>query len=577
MNLQSIVDNLVSDTVNASLPLFIPELILCGTIVLMLLFRVFTSRGGSVPFWLALIGSAAGLWYALPIGPRGLEAGVSHEIFTGMLVYDSVTVFIRSLLLVFLVLFVLLSRLTGIASRDDAQDYFTLVLGATLGMCIMASANHLMTVFLGVEMASVPSYVLAGILKGRPRSSEAALKYSVYGAGAAGVMLYGVSLLAGVLGTAHLPTMARQLAAMDIAGMIEAGEMDGTLMVLALGGLMVMVGLAFKLSAVPFHFWCPDVFHGAPAEIGAFLSVASKAAALALLVRVTIGLGVLPASDGGVGTPREEPVAAAGEAANGSSETPTIAHFAAARLHQPQSDQTDVEPADPLAPVRAFVVRLIAVVAIITCTFGNLAAYGQTNIKRMLAYSTIAHAGYMMMPIAAAVALVGYSEEARLAIAALLFYAGAYLFMNLGAFAIVAVLRNTMGSEEIDDYGGLIRSCPVTTVAMVAILFSLIGLPPLAGFVGKFYIFRSLVVAGGPLMYFVLFVAGVNTVLSLVYYLRVAKVMCMDPEPDTRPPVQLGFIPGFYVAAVSLPVLLLGIYPMLLNTLAVGATKSLFP
>jgi NADH-quinone oxidoreductase subunit N len=580
VNLQSIIDNLISDTLQTSVPLFIPELILCGTVVLMLLLRVFTSRGGAAPFLLSLVGAVAGFWYALPLGARALETGASHEIFTGMLVYDSVTVFIRALLFAFLVLFVLLSRLTGIAERDDSQDYFTLVLGATLGMCVMASANHLITVFLGVEMASVPSYVLAGILRGRSRSSEAALKYSVYGAGAAGVMLYGVSLLAGVLGTAHLPTMARQLAAMDIGGMIDAGEGTGTLMVLALGGLMVMVGLAFKLSAVPFHFWCPDIFHGAPAEIGAFLSVASKAAAIALLVRVAVGLGVLPTGGPPADTGESGQVAAAtGVNAVGTASEDSPFRFAAAaeteELRTPNSELGN--PDEPLAPVRTFIVRLIAVVAIITSTFGNLAAYGQTNIKRLLAYSTIAHAGYMMMPVAAAIALAGRNNtEAQLAIAALLFYAGAYLFMNLGAFAIVAVLRNAMGSEEIEDYGGLIRSCPVTTVALVAILFSLIGMPPLAGFVGKFYIFRSLVVAGGPLMYLVLFVAGINTVLSLVYYLRVAKVMCIDPEPDTRPPVSLGFVPGFFIVAVSLPVLLFGIYPAALSDLAEWAKHSLF-
>jgi NADH-quinone oxidoreductase subunit N len=368
---------------------------------------------------------------------------------------------------------------------------------------------------------------------------------------------------------------------MEIPGMIEAGEGTGTLMVLALGGLMIMVGLAFKLSAVPFHFWCPDVFHGAPAEVGAFLSVASKAAAIALLVRVAVGLGVPPSGEHAATPPEAERVAHAATIQHAmhplTNSTPV--HFAAAdetdELRTPNSEIRTSD--DPLAPVRTFIVRLIALVAIITSTFGNLAAYGQTNMKRLLAYSTIAHAGYMMMPVAAAIALAGRDNaEAQRAIAALLFYAGAYLFMNLGAFAIVAVLRGAMGSEEIQDYGGLIRSCPLTTVAMVAILFSLIGLPPLVGFVGKFYIFRSLVVAGGPLMYLVLFVAGMNTVLSLVYYLRVARVMCMDPEPDTRPPVSFGFVPGFYIAAVSLPVLLFGIYPAALTTLAEWAKHSLF-
>ena len=214
-----------------------------------------------------------------------------------MLVYDSLTVFFRMFLLAFAFWFVILVRMTGLADREDGQDFYTLLLGSTLGMCLMASANHLMTMFLAVEMASVPSYVLAGILKGRRRASEAALKYAVYGAGAAGVMLYGISLLAGLLGTAHLPTIATQARGDGHPGMMAAGEGGGSLMVLALAGLMIMVGLAFKLSAVPFHFWCPDVFEGASAEVDAFLSVASKAAAMALLVRVALGVSVAAAGD----------------------------------------------------------------------------------------------------------------------------------------------------------------------------------------------------------------------------------------------------------------------------------------
>jgi len=194
----------------------------------------------------------------------------------------------------------------------------------------------------------------------------------------------------------------------------------------------------------------------------------------------------------------------------------------------------------------------------------------------MLAYSTIAHAGYMMMAVAAMIALADRGALAQDALAALLLYIGIYLFMNLGAFAIVAFLRNAMGSEEIADYAGLMRSCPVTSVAMVAILFSLVGLPPLAGFIGKFFIFSVLVKAGGALMIFLLVVGGINTVLSLVYYLRVAKTICIDPEPDSRPPVFLGFIPVFYAAAVAVPVLLLGIWPEWLRTIALAASRHLF-
>lgn len=548
MNLQTLIDSLLSDTLDASLPLFQPELALCGTIVLLLLVRVF--RGGErIPsFLLALIGSGLALWWALK---TSWEVHPPQEIFTGMLVYDSLTASMRVFLLAFAVLFVVLARLTGIADREDGQDFYTLVLGATLGMCIMASANHLLTIFLGIEMASVPSYVLAGIVKGRRRSSEAALKYAVYGAGTAGVMLYGISLLAGVLGTAHLPTMASKLAAMDLPAMLVSGEERLTVMVLALGGLMLGVGLAFKLSAVPFHFWCPDVFEGASAEVDAFLSVASKAAALALLVRVGFGLGQL----------HEQPLDVLAtdhvQAVVATADTPNFETVA----FETVQNKTSVDQS-PLSPVRRYFVILTAIVAVVTCTFGNLAAYGQTNIKRMFAYSTIAHAGFMMMAVAAAVAQLGHNQsDAQAALSALMLYIVFYLFMNLGAFAIVAFLRNSMQSEEISDYAGLIRSCPLITVLMTAILVSLIGLPPLAGFWPKLRVLQALYTAGGPLMIFVFVVAGMNTAISLVYYLRVVKTMCIDAEPDTRGSVSIGFLPGAYVLVISLPVIVFGILP----------------
>ena len=285
-----------------------------------------------------------------------------------------------------------------------------------------------------------PSYALAGLLKSRPRSSEAALKYAVYGAGAAGIMLYGISLLAGVLGSCHLPTMAERL-----ADGIATGALSNRYMVMALGGLMIGVGLAFKLSAFPFHFWCPDVFEGATAEVNAFLSVASKAAALALLVRVAVGFTTLPAKSDSAHLP-------GGIAAVSTSD----GQQATFRLASMQTDRA--EGKDHLAPVRRYLTLLVSLIAAVTCTFGNLAAYGQTNIKRLMAYSTIAHARFIMMPIAAAIALSGSNlAAAREAYCAVPFYVGLYLFMNLGAFAIIAFLRNTTRSEEIADWAGLVR------------------------------------------------------------------------------------------------------------------------
>jgi len=289
---------LAAPTADSSLRAYLPELVLCLTILALLAIRLPRWGWRVDTFWVALVGSAAALYYAAPweylgaaLSPEQANSPASvtrMEIFTGMLVYDTFSVYVRSLLLAFAVLLVIFTKISGIPDREDGPDIYSLFLGATIGMCLMASANHLLTVFLAVEMASVPSYVLAGILKGRRQASEASLKYSVYGAGAAGVMLYGISLLAGLLNTAHLPTIAAQLA--QRVGHMSGGET----MVPALAGLMISVGLAFKLSAVPFHFWCPDVFEGATAEVNAFLSIASKAAALALLVRVAFGVGTIP-------------------------------------------------------------------------------------------------------------------------------------------------------------------------------------------------------------------------------------------------------------------------------------------
>jgi len=513
------------------------------------------------------------------------------EIFTGMLVYDTFSVYVRSILLAFAVLFVIFTKLTGIPDREDGPDIYSLVLGATIGMCMMASANHLLTVFLSVEMASVPSYVLAGLVKGRKHASEAALKYSVFGAGAAGVMLYGISLIAGLLNTAHLPTIAAQLAD-KFSGPLPPTE---ELTVLALGGLLISVGLAFKLSAVPFHFWCPDVFEGATAEVNAFLSIASKAAALALLIRVALGVTALP-PEGFAPGERTAAIQAAGAGSRQATnqETGADVYVAFATKNEDTaavSDQDDPQSAirDPqsASPVRAFTAKLIAFFAIITCTFGNLAAYGQNNLKRLLAYSTIAHAGYMMMPVAAAVAMSGINNAgAERAIAALAIYMAVYLFMNLAAFAVIAFLRNAMRSEDLADYAGLVRRYPLTVVCFAITLFSLIGLPPLAGFIGKFAIFASLVEgwqsvegAGQPGFYLLLLllVGGINTAISLFYYLRVAKVMTIDEEPRDRPPFAYSDISlsGAFLWLITLPTALLIVSWDWLNEITLAAARNL--
>lgn len=596
-----------SDAFSASLTAFAPELVLCATIVLLLLARMFGGRPGFGAYPLMIVGCGTALFLTVQTAP----ADGPVEIFTGMLVFDTFSVYTRQVLLLFALLFTTFVATSGVPAKEDTTEFYVLVLGALLGMCLMVSANHMLIVFLGIEMASVPSYALVGIVKHQRRATEAALKYCVFGAGAAGVMLYGISLLVGTLGSAHVPTMAGQIARMnqrqelvaeislprlvkevqvaDVAGrlradllvsakpqtaeliaMLEGGslpeempveEMRATLdrwagtdrsVILALAGLMVMVGLGFKLSVVPFHFWTPDVFDGAPAEVGAFLSIASKAAALALLVRLTLGFGYTADTF-------EHPALAAVESTAGQS----IGSEEGATLVAAPGPSGLMEhgaAVRSLAPVRRFMVVMLSLLAAATCTFGNLAAYGQTNIKRMLAYSTIAHAGYMIMPVAAALALLGDNPEAaRAAIAALAFYVFVYVFMNLGAFAGVAFLRNATGSEEIADYAGLVRRSPGLAICLSLIFFSLIGLPPLAGFSAKFTVFASLLDAG---LIGLLCIGGMNTALSLFYYLRVVKVMVLDEEAEETPAptIPLSSNPALYCLLVATPLVVFGIW-----------------
>ncbi len=506
---------------------FLPEMLVCAAIVLLLLLRVFRLAGrthlGPVTMVLTLgiLIVAVCQWGGYGFEPPESTGGNTDVMFGGLLVYDHLTIFLRCFLLGFAVLMIWLTMLTGIPDREGSAACYCLLLGATLGMMLMASANHLLMVFIAVEMASLPSYALAGFLKGRRQSSEAALKYVVYGGGAAGVMLYGISLLAGKFGTGYLPDLA--------AGYIQAiGTFDP---VLILGTLFLLIGVGFKLAAVPFHFWCPDVFEGASAEVAGFLSVASKAAALALLIRLVFTFtGVDPQVIG-----------------NGN-----------------------------WMGVLRYILPALAVIAGLTATFGNLAAFFQNNLKRLLAYSTIAHAGYMMMGVCALTTPRLYlpGNQAVIGAGAVLFYLIAYLFMNLGAFAVVAFLRNQTGTEELDQMRGLVRRSPWMVVTLSLFLLSLLGIPPLIGFMAKFQIFYALWAAGiyywrsgesglGLTLLILLGVGGLNSVISAVYYLRVMKVMIIEGSAEDlegKAPTRLMEPAGnvFYATIMALVVVGLG-------------------
>ena len=548
MSVSSLLEQFFSQDLPRSLQIFAPELALCGTILLLLLGRL-TGFDRRLPAsWIALLGALGAFTVAfthfmyLKSGgqPRPVIAdmawlcgvtesgvGTPGEFFTGLMVHDHFGLFFRLGLLLFLVLVIALTALTGIPDNEDAPDFYTLLCGSMVGMLVAVNANHLLMLFLGIEMIRVPSYAMVGFLKGRRQASEASLKYVVYGAGASGVMLYGISLLAGLLGTASFPLIAERF---DVVVGEHFSFTSANATVVALATLMILVGFAFKLSIVPFHFWCPDAFEGAAAEVGGYLSVASKAASLGLLVRFALAF-------------------------NG----PSVG------LHE----------------FLTFFGIALGVMGCVSMTFGNLAAYTQTNVKRLLAYSTIAHAGYMLLGVSTLLVVLGnnspaatnVADQSAQAVVGVTYYLVVYLFMNLVAFSTVALLRNEIFSEKIEDYRGLIsqnNATKVLCVCMLMSLFSLIGIPPFGGFFGKFLILISAFRAGDIhwAMWLFVVIAGINTVFSLFYYLGVLKAMFILPSPEGRRPLRTPGIVGAYVALITIPILVLGASPWIQDDLS---------
>lgn len=533
MSVNAIIDHVLRHEVPRSLQIFTPEIVLCVTVVALLLLRMFELHRRLPSSWIAMIGALVafagvfaqfvylqqpestmydGLYKIWSLTPLGV--GEAGTYFTGLLVHDPFAVFFRLGLTLFLVLVIALTVLSGIPDQEDGQDFYTLLIGSTIGMMMATGSNHLLMLFLSIEMMSVPSYVMVAFQKGRKVASEAAFKYVVFGAGTAGVMLYGLSLISGLLGTALFSEMGVNFTTI-MEGQAFAISNPASV-TLVLGIMMVLAGIAFKLSLVPFHFWCPDVFEGASAEVGGFLSVASKAAAFALLVRFVMAF-------------------------EGSSQA--------------------------LVDLSMFFGAALGVISILSMTIGNLAAYTQTNLKRMLAYSTIAHAGYMVMAVAALLIIVNSpelsSKHAASCVEGLTYYLAVYLFMNLAAFSIVALIRNETFSEEIDSYNGLVNGGGATkllAVCMAIAFFSLVGLPPFGGFFAKMMIFYSAYQAGTVhwFMWVVLAFGGLNTVFSLFYYLRVLRAVFIIEPAENSQPVRTPGLVGAYILLITLPILALG-------------------
>jgi len=386
------------------------------------------------------------------------------------------------------------------AISDEIQprrfgEFAVLLLSTTLGMCFLSMARNLLMIVLALELTSLPSYVLAGFRRGDRRSSEAALKYVIYGAAASGLMLYGFSLLYGLTGTLDLGRLGPLLAAKVAGGSL------GVRAALALAGLLSLVGFGYKVAAVPFHQWCPDVYEGAPTPVTAFLSIGPKAAGVAALLRF---LGEGFGAAGAIPTPGALPWP-----------------------------------------------YLLGVVAVATMTLGNLAAIPQDNVKRLLAYSSIAHAGYLLMGVA-----VGTPDATR----AVLLYAPIYLLMNLGAFLAVLIVRERTGSESLAAFRGLGTRSPVLAVGLTICLFSLTGVPPFAGFIGKFYLFAAALKVGTPFFYVVALIGLANSVVSLYYYLRLVKAMFLERAPGGAPEVTVSSPALALLAVFAVPSLVLGVW-----------------
>jgi NADH-quinone oxidoreductase subunit N len=466
----------------------LPEILLTAGALLVLVADVLLPRGNRLlnGLTLAVLG--------ITLASLALFTGTDREIANGLIAVDSFALFFKLIVLIAAVLTVLMSDRYLRVEGASPGEYYFLILCSTLGMMIMAGGIDLITSFVGLETMAVSFYILAGFIKPNQQSNEAAVKYFLLGAFSLGILLYGMSFLYGLSGTTNLRVMATMF----------VGQEGDPLLVLAV--ILVVAGLGFKIAAVPFHMWAPDVYQGAPTPVTAFLSVGSKAASFAMLLRVFI---------------------------------------------------------EGVPSMNADWRLLFEGIAIATMTLGNVAALTQTNMKRMLAYSSIAHAGYL---------LIGVVAGTERGVAAMMIYLMVYTFMQLGAFTVIVMLRRAdVVGDELKDLSGLNVRHPFAAFAMLLFMLSLGGIPPTAGFMGKLWLFGAAIDSG----YVWLAVIGVlNSAISLYYYVRVVVFMYMRTEtaastPTTTPALNVA------LALAVVATLGLGMYPRQLFDLAETSARSL--
>ena len=472
----------------ASLDFFYPELILSGTVLLIIVLDLMVRAKRNLAL-IALTGSAATL-----IATLDLYSAQPGWLFHRMMVVDNFSLFFKVFALAAVILCILMSLGSNEIKHVYQGEYYALLLTCTLGMFFMASSSNLLMAYLSLELVSLTSYVLTGFLPHNRRSSEAALKYLIYGGVASGTMIYGMSWIFGMTGS--LDYSAIQVA-LGQAGINKTA--------LFIAFIFIMAGFGYKIVFVPFHMWSPDVYQGAPTPFTAFLSVASNAAGLAIMIRFFFP-GVSRVAAGGVW------------AYTSGVEWPQVLLF----------------------------------LSMITMTIGNLCALNQRNLKRMLAYSGIAHAGYMLM---------GLAVLTNEGLSAILFYVVVYLIMNVGAFLVVGMIANITGSEDIENYRGLAwRGAVVPAACLAVFLLSLTGLPPFAGFIGKFFLFAAVLEKGGTFIILAL-VAVMNSVVSLYYYAKVIKTMFLDsPNPEDKAVAAAGDFNVTLLLPLTVLTVVFGIY-----------------
>ncbi len=473
-------------TSNVNLTPLIPELILIGGLLVLLVIDLIVKQRHGV---IAAIGSTV-LLVIIAFFTLSGDISVGSYLF-GSVVQDGITSFFR----LFFVSATIISIGILVISFPKSGEPFFLIVSGLLGMFLLAGANDLVTLFIALELVSIPSYVLAGFRKSDSRSAEAALKYVLFGAMSSGLMLYGFSILYGLSGTTNLPDMA-----IALAGISTASSMAHIA-----GLVLVFAGIGYKIAMVPFHFWCPDVYEGSPTPITAFFSVAPKAAGFAALLRLIPVFNTL----------------------------------------------------EPIYGITS--VGLFTLAAAVTMTFGNLGAIWQDSLKRLLAYSSIAHAGYILMGFAV-MAAYPEGEIHTFAIRAVLFYLVVYLFMNLGGFLIIDMVERKFGSDDIAFFKGLGKRSPLPALALAVFLFSLVGLPPLAGFIGKFFLFAALVKGE---LWGLAMIGIANSVIALFYYVRVIRDMFLEDPSDevaTGVTVDFGTLTTILVLITLVPTVILGVW-----------------